>query len=305
VRASVGERALVLLAVLPLLAAAAWLIVLRRPNAAVARMAVSGSAARAEMTGLGREPSFVGVVVAGQDAELGAELAAEVVEVFQAPGARVHKGDRLLQLQALSVAGSRKLARAQALEDRSALTAASLALDVARDQLERMQNAPSAYSARDLLRAKADAARASAEVARLRGSAAAHRVAQERELSQADKLLVRAPFDGVLASRPWDAGDFVNSGQILARVVDDERFVRFALPADHHSHLRVGAAVRVVLDQSDLPLSAAVVDVDPELDAAAGLGFARARFTAERNADDPGAATGTRVAVYLTAESQP
>ena len=285
-RASAGERAIVFLGVLPLAAAAVWLIVLREPHAAVASTRLSQPAPAEQHAQNAQLARFVGVVVAGQDAELGAELGGEVIHAFKEPGARVRRGEPLLQLAALSVVGARNMAVAQAVEDRSALLASKLELESARDKLERMQNAPNAYSERDVQSARADAARAAAGVDKLRGTAAVHRAGLERELARAAKQLVRAPFDGVLAARFLDVGDFVGAGQPLARVVDDTRFVRFALPADMHAHIQPGVSVNVLPNGSDLPLSAAVVDVDPELDAAAGLGFVRARL--------PEAASGER-----------
>ncbi|MET0388939.1 MAG: HlyD family efflux transporter periplasmic adaptor subunit [Polyangiales bacterium] len=300
--ASPGERAIVILGVMPLLAAAVWLLVLREPTAAVASAAGghAGVLAPAEVTGLAAAPSFVGVIVAGQDAELGAEFGGEVVRAFKEPGARVKRGEPLLKLAALSVVGTQNMASAQALEDRASVEAAKLALESARDQLERINNAPSAYSARDVQTARGDVARAVAELERLRATSAVHRATLERELARADKQLVRAPFDGVLAARFLDVGDFAGPGQALARVVDDIRLVRFALPASAHARLQLDSVVKVVPSGSDLPISAIVIDVDPELDAAAGMGFARARFTDA--AISGKMLPGSRVEVFLDAE---
>ncbi|MEY4575826.1 MAG: hypothetical protein RL701_529 [Pseudomonadota bacterium] len=310
-KASTGERAIVVVGVLPLVAAAVWLIVLREPRAAIAHSTRTDAAAtQAEVTGLGNAPSFVGVVVAGQDAELGAELTGEVVKVFREPGSRVRRGEPLLQLAALSVVGARSMANAQGLEDRSSIVSARLAYENLADQVERMKNAPNAYSARDVQTARADAARAAADLERLRGTAAVHRATLQRELARSDKQLVRAPFDGVLAARYLDVGDFANPGQTLARVVDDARFVRFALPAPVHARLLPGAEIRVVPNGSAMPLTAAVVDVDPELDPAAGMGFARARLPAypdpngktahSANSPMPNFTPGSRVEIFLS-----
>lgn len=285
-RASAGERAIVFLGLMPLAAAAVWLIVLREPHAAVAATRLQPVRASEQQEPRPALARFVGVVVAGQDAELGAELGGEVVKAFKEPGARVRRGEPLLQLAALSVVGARNMGVAQAVEDRSALAAAKLELENARDKLDRMQSAPDAYSLRDVQSARADAARAAAGVDKLRGTAAVHRAGLERELARAAKQLVRAPFDGVLSARFLDVGDFVGAGQPLARVVDDSRFVRFALPADLHAHIQPDVIVNVLPAGSDLQLTATVVDVDPELDAAAGLGFVRARL--------PEAVSGTR-----------
>jgi RND family efflux transporter MFP subunit len=286
VKASAGERAIVFLGLVPLAAAAIWLIVLREPHTAVASTRLSQARSVEQYQLPAPLLRFVGVVVAGQDAELGAELGGEVVRAFKESGERVHRGEPLLQLAALSVVGARNMAVAQGVEDRSALLAAKLELENARDKAERMQNAPNAYSTRDVQSARADAARAAAGVDKLRGTAAVHRAGLERELARAAKQLVRAPFDGVLSARFLDVGDFVGAGQPLARVVDDTRFVRFALPAHLHARIQPGVSVSVLPNGSDLPLPAAVVDVDPELDAAAGMGFVRARL--------PEAASGTR-----------
>lgn len=296
---SAGERMIVVVGVLPLAAAAAWLIALHEPRAAVARAATSrAQRPHAESTGLGTQAGFVGVVVAGQDAELAAELAGEVVKVFAEPGARVKRGQPLVQLAALSVLGARNMAVAQAQEDRAAIAAAQFGLESARDKVKRMEAAPAAYPARELTSARADAARAAAEVQRLRGSAAMHRASYGRELARADKQIIRAPFDGVLAGRFFDTGDSVSQGQPVARVVDDARFVRFALPAAQHAALQVDSPIRAQLSGIALPLDAQVIDVDPELDAAAGLGFARAKFTGE-SAAALRLSPGTRAMVFF------
>lgn len=298
---SVGERAVVVLGVVPLLAAGFWLLMLREPSAAVAAREHVAPAAAAERAGLATGPRFVGVVVAGQDAELGAELGGEVVRVFCEPGAHVKRGDPLLKLSAVSVLGARRLAGAQAREDRSAIVAAELAAQNARDQVERMVQAASAYSERDLRKARNDAASALADLERLKATAAVHRATHGRELARASKQLVRAPFDGVLSARYLDTGDFASPGQALARVVDQTRFVRFALPADQHARMHPGARVQVLPAGSDLPLTASVVDVAPELDAAAGVGFARAELSSELAAERR-LSPGTRVEVRFAPE---
>lgn len=298
-RATSAERAIVIVGLLPLLAAAVWLIALREPAAVAAYAGTAGERPHAERSGLGNAPAYVGVVVAGEEAELGVELGGEVVKVFAEPGARVTRGQPILQLEASAVVGARTMASAQAIEDRSAVAAAQLAYETARDKADRMANAPSAYSERDQRSAKNDAARAAAELQKLRGSASLHRATHQRELARADKQIIRAPFDGVLASRFVDRGAFVSAGQMVARVVDDTRFVRFALPSGPHSRLQVGAQVKALTLGSSLPLTASVVDVDPELDTAADLGFARARFASEQEL-----APGSRVEVYLPEQAR-
>jgi multidrug efflux pump subunit AcrA (membrane-fusion protein) len=111
-RATPAERALVMIGVLPLLAAGVWLVLLREPTPATASTRGAGMRPSVETLVAKPEGSFVGVIVAGQDAELGAELTGEVARVFVEPGARVRRGDPLLQLSALSVMGARGMAAA-------------------------------------------------------------------------------------------------------------------------------------------------------------------------------------------------
>jgi multidrug efflux pump subunit AcrA (membrane-fusion protein) len=294
---------MLVLGLLPLLAAGIWLLLLRQPQPAAAYPSGPWIDAGASEQRAAALPRFTGVVVAGQDAELGAELAAEVVEVFAQPGARVARGDALLQLSALSVAGARNIALAQAAEDRSLAEAARITLQSARDELARMQSAPSAYALADVQATRNEVAKASAELARLRASAAVRRATVSRDVARADKQIVRAPFDGVLAARYVDNGDFVSAGQALARVVDDTRFVRFALPAAEHALLHVGDPIQAYAHgerpvDRQLSAAAAIVDVDPEIDAAAGLGFVRAAFSGEA-ALALRLAPGTRLAVAV------
>ena len=300
-RASTGERALVMLGLVPLSAAGVWLVLLREPGAVDASRGPRPVALAPERAGVLQAPSYVGVVVAGQDAELGAELGGEVVRVFKEPGAAVKSGEPLLQLAAISVVGARRLAYAQALEDRSAIRSAQLAAHSAADRVTRMGQAEAAYSAQDLQKAQNEAASADADLDRLKATAALHRATHGRELARAGKQLVRAPFDGVLSARYLDTGDFASPGQALAKVVDGSRFVRFALPAREHARLLPGALVQVLPDGSDLPLMATVVDVDPELDAAAAVGFARAALpdASDPELPAPRLAPGTRVDVVL------
>lgn len=310
--ANTAERAFVCLGLAPLAAGAFWLIALRTPQPVAAHAAapalVADLADERHSTPPG-QPAALGVVIAGQDATLGAELAGQVIAVFAEPGARVRRGEPLMQLTSISVLGARTMADAQIAQDRSSEQAAELSLRSADDKLERIERAPTAYSAAALADARAEAERASAELSKLRAGSELQRASSRRELARADKQIVRAPFDGVLASRWVDRGDFVSTGTPVARVVDHARFVRFAVAAGAHARLLPGAAVRVTalagiglaapapsaIATGMLP--ARLTNVEPELDAASGLGFARAELDPQL-AEAAGLAPGARVQVH-------
>lgn len=301
-RSSSSERSLVTLGLLPLIGGAIWLVCLREPKPVAAELGTSPlTAAAAPETTAPAGPSWLGVIVAGQDADLGAELAGQVAQVFVEPGRRVRKGDPILQLRALSVLGAAGMARAQYAQDRSAEEAAQLALDTARDKAERMVKAADAYAVGDVLAARADARKAEAELAKLRAKSELERETLKRELARAETQTLRAPFDGIVASRNVDPGDFVTGGVALARVVDDARFVRFALPAELHTALELGGTLQLQAAGQSLPLTATLVSLEPELDAASGLGVARARLDAAL-LRSRGLLPGQRVQVSLRTE---
>jgi RND family efflux transporter MFP subunit len=302
---SSNERGLLALGLLPLIGGAIWLVFLREPRPVAAELGLpQPMAAAAHETLAPPSATWLGVIVAGQDADLGAELTGQVAQVFAEPGARVRKGEPILQLSALSVLGTAGMARAQYAQDRSAERAAELALETARDKADRMAKASAAYAAGDMLAARADARRAEAELAKLRAKSALERASLQRELARAETQLLRAPFDGVVASRLVDAGDFVTGGTALARVVDDARFVRFALPAEARARLRLGSHLQLMAADQSLPLTATLVSLEPELDAASGLGVARARLDAAL-LESRGLLPGQRVQVLAPAAVDP
>jgi RND family efflux transporter MFP subunit len=292
---------MVAVGLLPLIGGAIWLVFLREPKPVAAELALPllTAANTSELAAPPAHGTWTGVIVAGQEADLGAELAGQVVQVFVEPGARVRRGQPILQLSALSVLGTAGMARAQYAQDRSAEEAAAFELEAAQDKADRMARASDAYAAGDVQAARADARRAAAELAKFRAKSALERATLRRELARAETQMLRAPFDGVLASRPVDPGDFVTGGTALARVVDDARFVRFALPAEARSGLRAGVELQLTAAGQSVPLTATLVALEPELDAAAGLGFARARLNDEL-ADSLGWIPGQRVQVFGT-----
>jgi RND family efflux transporter MFP subunit len=295
-----AERNILLLGLLPLMASAVWLVLLREPPPVRAHAAFSQRTAVREREFTPSQSRFLGVIVAGQDAQLGAQLAGQVVRVFAQAGARVQRGDALLQLSSPLLLGSESLARAQLEQDRSAERVAELAVETARDKYERMQSAPSAYSRQDLDAARLDVRRAQAELDKLRAGSAVQRTTRERDRAQARSQTLRAPFDGVLADRYVDRGDFVAAGAALARVLDDARFVRFAVPAAELARLHTGSTLQVAARDSLARWSATLTQWQPELEAATGYVFARAVLA---GASDPKVLIpGTRVDVLDSVE---
>ena len=121
------------------------------------------------------------------------------------------------------------------------------------------------------------------------------RMAQQKLRSRRHTL--EAPFDGVLVSCNVDPGDSVAAGSVVARVITDDRQVRFAFPRER---LSSAGNMEVILGLPDGNARAKVINVEPEVDPAAQMIFATATPPRTRSALIP----GTRVDVRPVDDAQ-
>lgn len=273
------ERSIVVLGTLPLLAGAVLLLGLRRSEVP-APAAVGSPAPQDSPAPLARRPAggYPGVIVAGHTAEFGAEFPGEVTHVWGEPGQRVKAGDRLVQLDPSTAAGAEKVVKAQLQQQASGVERAQAELNEARDLLRRMQEVPEGVSDRALVSAQTRRDAAKAALAEARAALSMQRAKLGQQRTQTRKHLVTAPFDGIVVSVQVDPGDTVAPGAVLARMITDDLYVRFALPPAEVPAQMEGQAVKVSGASLDAPLAATVSDVQPEVDVSAQLVFARARL---------------------------
>ena len=174
-----------------------------------------------------------GSVISRRDAKVASEQDGRVVRVAEV-GQEVRAGEPLAVLDDTALAlqerqGEADLARIQAQLDMAARQErryAQLAAqqNIARAQYEQMS------ADRDML--AQERARAQAMLAQTR-----HRRTQ---------MVVRAPFDGVVAERSVQLGEYVETGAPVARLVDTgAQEVRVRAPVDLAQHLSVGMPVQV------------------------------------------------------------
>jgi RND family efflux transporter MFP subunit len=174
-----------------------------------------------------------GSVISRRDAKVASEQDGRVVRVVEV-GQKVSAGEPLAVLDDTALAlqekqGEADLARIQAQLDMAARQEqryAQLAAqqNIARAQYEQMS------ADRDML--AQERARAQAMLAQTR-----HRRTQ---------MVVRAPFDGVVAERSVQLGEYVETGAAVARLVDTgAQEVRVRARVDLAEHLAVGMPVQV------------------------------------------------------------
>jgi multidrug resistance efflux pump len=97
---------------------------------------------------------------------------------------------------------------------------------------------------------------------------------------------IRAPFTGVVAVRYADPGAIVSQIKPIVRLVSDDRFLRFAVPEEQRSALRVGLPVHASFDSQRLAASGTVEKVAPEVDPASGTVFVEAALNGSEKLKD-------------------
>jgi HlyD family secretion protein len=182
--------------------------------------------------------------------ELVAPVSEIIVAVHVARGEAVAPGQVLVELDPT-------LARAEVARARAALAGARSGATVARHEQERIANLRrrGVASEQDLERAERqrDESRARLEEAEAAVAAAGKRLAD---------VSLASPLAGVVDQLPFDAGERVPAGAVLAVVLGDGApWVRVWLPEPSFARVRPGTPAVVRIDGLDGPLRAAVLDV--------------------------------------------
>lgn len=196
--------------------------------------------AAAPSSGLERQ-DIRGVVRARQAATLSSEIGAVVRRMHLVEGARFAKGDPLVSLDC-------SLLEAQAAKLTAELRGATISLDANRRLVEL-----DAGGRMELELARSNVARAESELA-------VGRV-------QMDKCRILAPFNGVVAEHRFQELQFAQPGQALVDVFDDSGFeMEFLAPSIWLGRLRVGAVVRLDVDELRRSVQARITRLSPRID---------------------------------------
>jgi HlyD family secretion protein len=272
----------------------------RVPTVAAAQLPASAAARLYDAA----EKPWVGVVVAGTTAELAADADGHVAEVFVQNGARVEVGDKLLQLDAAESSSAVGIASAELGQRRSELSRAQAKAEAAHGQLERLRAGAAWIARQELDNAEAAARLADAELRAAGAGVNMGRAQVGQQRMRRDRRELTAPFAGTVASLDVSLGDSVVAGQIVLRIVSDDRQVRFAFPPGE----LVERKVAIKLKGTELGIAAEVTELRPEIDPSAQLVFATAALPAELPEATrwiPGAAVQVSHVRMLPAEGLP
>ncbi|QDH69096.1 efflux RND transporter periplasmic adaptor subunit [Marilutibacter alkalisoli] len=180
--------------------------------------------------------TFAGDVRAREESPLSFRVGGNMIERRVDVGARVKAGQVLAVLDGSDHAAQARAARAQ-------LAAAEAEFKRARDDQARFAKLAGeqlvSRSAADAQEAAASAARGQVDAARANLAVADNQTAYTR---------LRAPADGVIATRQAEAGQVVAAGQaVFTLAADGEREVAIAVPERAIGHVTVGRPVQVEL----------------------------------------------------------
>jgi RND family efflux transporter MFP subunit len=292
-----SDRVIVTLATVPMISGALLLLAFQRAPAldAAAPGAGQTAALSAIHQGTAKRAPWVGVIVAGNTAELAADQAGKVTDVWLEAGARVEADQQILQIDSSEATGALGMAGAELGQRSSEAARAQARYEDASSKLTRLKAGGKWIADHEIERAQAEVRMAEAELRAAHSAVQMGRAKVSMQKSRAARYRLRAPFAGRLVSCDVDPGDSVNAGQVLARVISDDRHVRFALPPDQA--LGEGEIKVLVRDTlSGRALITQIKTLKPEIDSSAQLVFA----TATLKLDERQAAAwlpGTRVEV--------
>jgi len=176
-------------------------------------------------------------VVAIRSVSLSNELPGTIVAVGFAPGARVRAGQILVLFDTS--------------EEQAQLAAARAEAEIARLDLSRnvrlIATGAAAEDARDQAKARHDAAEA----------------AVDRLLAVIEKKTLRAPFDATTGLHELDAGQYLDKGAVITRLIgiNESVWIDFTLP-QHQAALQLGEAIVVTAPGLDRVFGAEIIARD-------------------------------------------
>jgi len=251
----------------------------------------------------GSAPAIVGVVRA-TEVRVEPEVNGQLVSIAVEKGAHVHAGDVLASLSAVELTAQADQARAalasaaanrnniyagvrreQVASLKDEIAKASARLDYVQAQLTRTSTLArqSFESQQSLDQAENDVAGARADVAEAQANydaAVAGPTREERAIADAqvqaaaaavtvlerrlEKMVLRAPADGVVSVVAAEVGENVRAGQpILMLEAAGKQWLSFNAREDHLSGLTIGKTVSVIRNRADGAIKAAITELRP------------------------------------------
>jgi RND family efflux transporter MFP subunit len=231
----------------------------------------------------GAPAGYVGVVTPRETAEIVAPFTTTVTAIKVDLGAVVKAGDVLAILDPEPGLQELKIARANLKSMRAAVGRAASAKKAAESKLRTEQRALADGVGTQTAVTAAEFAvkEAGGVVGQAQGAADEQRARIEKLEKQVRDAAVVAPIAGKVAQRYAQAGDRVEEGRPVVRVItSDQLFLRFAIPAADAGKLSPGDPIDVRLLPGGKQVTGVVRSIAPELDPVAQHILAEAELEA-------------------------
>lgn len=201
-------------------------------------------------------PSISGTLTPDRAAQLRAQVAGAILALYVDEGAAVTAGQAVALIDTLSLADAARSARSQ-------LVSMQLSADVAKRNYERYVNLHNAgaIADRDLEVSHNQSVAADAATA----DAKSKLTTAEKQLANAT---VRAPFDGVVSTRPASSGDVLQVGNPIMTIVDPtELQLEASVAAEFIAQIKIGTKVDFSVNgNAEHLFSGRVARINPTVD---------------------------------------
>lgn len=197
----------------------------------------------------------IGRLVAIQSGTVAARISGPVADFLVEVGDRVQRGQTLALLDDQVLAARRQQAESVVAEERARLNTAIERLELAEQGLRRLERLSdsAAFSQATYDDQRQEVAIQRAEIATAR--AAIQRAEAELRLAEINvaHAEIRAPYEGVITERLVEAGDYVDIGESLVRMISDRGLeVEADIPGGRLDSLDPGDTVQVSLENGGM-----------------------------------------------------
>jgi RND family efflux transporter MFP subunit len=250
-------------------------------SAPTAQEGVAPSSSAAPAAAPAPRQEFLGVVLARLIADIAPRFDGRLRDVQVRLGDRVAAGAPIAVMDVPTLRFDLQVAEATLQTSSADREQASVELAESEERLKRRKTllAEGLVSAEDLSAAKYQQELASARVQSTRAQVSQRRAQVEKLRKDNSDMVIRAPFDGVIAARYANPGANVSPSAPIVRLISaDDLFVRFAVPAAQAASLSLGARVVVRIGDHRIERRAAVDKIAPEVDSASRMVFIEAQL---------------------------
>jgi RND family efflux transporter MFP subunit len=237
--------------------------------------------------------AFTGVLTAAESVDIASRVAALISSVSVGVGDKVEEGQVVAEMDPAQLKEELRGAEAALSAAAAASKQASVDVEDARRKLKLETKAVAAgvSPTQNLEEARLSVKRAEAALQRARSAQAAEAARTQTARDHVGNASLRAPFAGTVAMRYRDAGNRVEAGAPIVRIVGHGSMrLRFAIPPQLAKDMKVGTRVSATVDTVEKPIEATIKQVSPTIDPPSGMVIVEAELAAAGDSLQPGLA---------------